>query len=101
MIEGDKAPDPIQVQATEFTSAMPVNKVTAVGPIMISEVPAWTWEEMSAADRTRKVREMGRLAEQKGFVGVFLMDDNKKELATWSERNGPRVIDSEEPASGK
>ena len=44
---------------------------------------------------------MGRLAEQKGFVGVFLMDDNKKELATWSERSGPRVIDSKEPASGK
>jgi hypothetical protein len=101
MVEGDKAPDPIQVQATEFTSAMPVNKVTAVGPMMISEVPAWTWEEMSTAERTRKVQEMGRLAEQEGFLGVFLMDDNKKELATWSERNGPRVIDSKEPASGK
>jgi hypothetical protein len=29
------------------------------------------------------------------------MDDNKKELATWSERNGPRVIDSNEPSSSK
>ena len=50
--------------------------------------------------RTDKVQEMGRLAEQKGFLGVFLMDNNKKELATWSERNGPRVLDSKKPTPG-
>jgi len=101
MMQGNRAPDPIQVKASEFASAMPVNKVTAVGPMMISEVPAWTWERMSATERTDKVQEMGRLAEQKGFIGVFLMDDKKKELATWSERNGPRILDSKKPAQGK
>jgi len=100
MMESDRAPDPIQVQASQFTSAMPVNKVTAVGPMMFAEVPAWTWEQMSAVERRGKVQEMGRLGEQEGFIGVLLTDDNKKELATWSERNGPWVLDSKKATSG-
>jgi hypothetical protein len=95
-----RAPDPIQVRATEFTSALPVNSVRAVGPMMISEVPSYVWQNLSDSERKRKAQEMGRMAEQKGFLGVLLVDDLKRELATWSERNGPRVLPTKKiPAS--
>ena len=90
------------MQASEFTSAMPVNEVTAVGPMMISEVPAWTWEEMSEAERTTKVQEMGRLAEQKGFVGVFLMDDTtRKSWPPGASAPGRGCFAPKKPASGE
>jgi hypothetical protein len=100
MMEGrGSAPEPIQVKPSEFRSALPVNEVFSMGPMMFSEIPAWSWEKMSKQERLRSVQAMGRLAEQKGFLGVFLVDDQKRELASWNSRTGPRILKSERPAS--
>ena len=88
------SPPPIAVKASEFSSALPVKTVMAIGPMMFSEIPSWSWEKLPDEERLRKVQEMGRLAEQKGFQAVLLVDDNKKELATWSARGGPRLLHS-------
>jgi hypothetical protein len=93
------APEPIQVKPSEFTSAMPVNDVVAMGPMMFSEVPAWSWEGMSGEQRMRSLQSLGRLAEQKGFLGVFVVDDQKRELASWTSRSGARLLKTHRPAA--
>jgi hypothetical protein len=59
-----------RTRSSDYAGCSPELSKAAMKCMMISEVPAWTWKEMSAADRTRKVRQMGQLAEQSGFLGV-------------------------------
>jgi hypothetical protein len=76
----------IDVSASDFNTSLDLAQVNPVGPMMQTRVLGWA--ELSARDRTDKVRHLGQLAAAKGFELLFVVDDNGEPAATWSEASG-------------
>jgi hypothetical protein len=91
MSRGGRA-TPIEVRAGDFRSAMPLNTVTPVGVTMFSEMSRNEWKAMPTAERDQRLQQLGSLAQARGFQRVLLLDQDKKELARWSAKNGVRIL---------
>lgn len=91
-----KKPSPLA--PTEALSAvMPMSTVMPVGELMYSEVSGWLWDQMSDEERREKVAEIGRVAVQQGFPAVYISDEDRRALATWSQADGVRLTESAQP----
>lgn len=78
----------------ELISAMPV------GPMMYAQVSHWTWDDLEEADHRRGLEQLGLAAFNRGFVTVYLTDENNRQLGIWTKVGGAKLSAAPpEPAS--
>jgi hypothetical protein len=83
---------PTLVSTEALSAVMPMSTVMPVGELMYTEVSGWLWDRMSDEERREKVAEIGRIAMQQGFPAVYISDEERRALATWSQSEGVRLI---------
>ena len=88
---------PYRVPTEALSAVIPMKTVMPVGELMYSEVSGWLWDRMSDEERHEKVAEIGRIAMQQGFPEVYISDEERRALATWSQTEGVRLVDPVQP----
>jgi hypothetical protein len=89
--------EPSRVPTEALSAVIPMKTVMPVGELMYSEVSGWLWDRMSDEERREKVAEIGRNAMQQGFPAVYISDEERRALATWTQTEGVRLTDPEQP----
>lgn len=88
--------------APDFLSAaMPVQQIMPIGRALYSQVSTFLWEDLTEPERRDKVVELGRLAAQRGYQVLIVVDEARRERARWSVTKGAEVVtdrSSSEPA---
>jgi hypothetical protein len=95
LFRGKASPSLVPTEA--LSAVMPMSTVMPVGELMYSEVSGWLWDRMSDEERHEKVAEIGRVAMEQGYSAVYIGDEQRRALATWSQTEGVRLADPEQP----
>lgn len=79
--------------APDFLSAaMPVQQIMPIGRALYSQVSTFLWEDLTNFERRNKVTELGRLAAQRGYQVLIVVDEARRERARWSVTRGAEVV---------
>jgi hypothetical protein len=91
---GSKATAP----SPDFLSrAMPVREVMPIGQALYSQVSTLLWDDLTAPERREKVKELGRLAAERGYQALLVVDESRRERARWSLTGGTELVEDRRP----
>jgi hypothetical protein len=90
---------PLAVDLQQMSDTLILDDAFSVGPMMYAVVSHWSWDHMSVDERLGSVRALGLSAANSGYETVYLVDENRAELAMWTTRDGARL--TTRPASEK
>ena len=80
-----------------LAAAMPVREIMPIGQALYSQVSTLLWEDLTEPERRDKVKEMGRLAAQRGYQVVLVVDESRRERARWSLTGGTELAEDRRP----
>lgn len=81
----------INVPVSEISGPLALTGGMKLGSMMYAEASSWVWADLSDAERIRHVDAIGRQAAEKGFQKVYLTDETKQDLATWTVNGGTKL----------
>jgi hypothetical protein len=90
-------PAPIATNPDFLASAMPVREIMPIGQALYSQVSTLLWDDLTEAERRGKVKALGRLAAERGFQAVLVVDDSRRERARWSLTSGTELAEDRRP----
>jgi hypothetical protein len=77
----------------DFLSAsMPVRQIMPIGRALYSQVSTFLWEDLSEFERRDRVTELGRLAAQRSYQVLIVVDEARRERARWSLTRGAEIV---------
>lgn len=76
---------------SEIGRGLPVSAIEPAGSILVTEVAAWSL--LDETERLDRALEIGRRAADHGFEAAVLVDDRGVELARWSAKDGPQLVE--------
>ena len=79
---------PLDLALDQFSPAVPLHVAVPIGPAMYAEIRSFNWSVMGAEERSSRIALLGQLAQDRGFDAVYLVDENKTELARWTRGGG-------------
>ena len=80
-----------------LASAMPVREIVPIGKALYSQVSTLLWEDLTEPERRDKVKALGKLALQRGYRVVLVVDDSRRERARWSLTDGTELAEDRGP----
>ena len=84
--------DPLAVPLEQVSDTLILEHARSIGPMMYAEVSHWSWDHMSAEERLSSVTALGLSAQNQGYASVYLVDENREQLATWTATDGAVLI---------
>ena len=78
--------------ADVLASAMPVRQLMPFGRALYCQVSTFLWEGFTERERGDKVNELGKLAAQRGYQLVIVVDEARRERARWSAAGGAKIL---------
>lgn len=83
----------LQVPVSELPDDLTVISATAIGPMLYAKVSGAVWERLERTDKVRHVEELGRDAAGRGFETLYITDENHRDLARWTDREGVKLVE--------
>ena len=90
--------DVLRVPLDELSDTLALSDTSSVGPMMYAVVSHYSWDGLNTEERIRSVTALGLSARNEGYSTVYLVDENREQLATWSASDGARLVTAPLPA---
>ena len=86
------APEPHILETAEFTAVPGIVLTVAKPPTVYITVETGVWNEMARHDREAMIAEIGRVAEEQGYIGADIRDDSGTVIGRWLKARGASLV---------
>ena len=84
---------PAVLTIESFVHLEAVERIVARPPSLYVRLDAQIWRSASAAEKQELLEQIGRIADQNGYLGVRARIDGRAHVGQWLKRTGVRVIE--------
>jgi hypothetical protein len=86
-----EAPPRIKVSAVEFSDVLRLTEAQPIGTLLYARASI-DWNGLTDQERISRVGRIGKLAAERGFDRVYLVDSDAEPAAEWSQSSGATLI---------
>jgi hypothetical protein len=83
-------PPPIDFSPSDATNVIALTETSSIGSMLYARVSP-LWNQMTDQERLKQVESLGRLARDRRFEAILLVNDQGEPLAEWTTKTGAEL----------
>ena len=86
-------PDALSFSPSEARNVISLSETRPIGTMLYAKLSG-QWDPFSAEEREREIVSLARLATERGFTSIYLVNDAGEPLAEWDNATGVKLMDT-------
>lgn len=84
-------PDPLVFSPDEARNVISLSETRPIGTMLYAKLSG-QWDPFSQEECEREMVSLARIAMERGFTSIYLVDGSGEPLASWDQANGPKIF---------